>query len=730
MRTNYCIPMRPFSYLFSNAFAFVFTLYFSLCPFIFANIENSLIETAILLNIDSIKSRNNEYPSTQRRLSSIYQDVNTSMAENIDGITEQDIKDEDKLKISISNILTNYPDDNKTDAVDYAIDYLTKNKNIPFQLSDEDYIDAIESIYSSLIETENPDKLNESLSELSQRSFENLIPETVNRWDESASKWAELLSHALIQSIQDINPENITNFEESDKKVLQETAIKSSISSILRLMKENTEDAKGFYSGIVPVVGGIDNPDMNFGGHAEFKKFDPQKTEIVQSTIKGMSDAIFNKVIADSLNPDNYNDTSYSIKTEFDDFSKLLADSTIDGALDFLSKQEGDNTLFAYEVTRVVANSLSYSAVLASTRYDNKTLNESFEEINLPSYAAEVIAKSVASKSIGYTIDNSLVEKGYDLGLMAQSVSFGSAQGSQLATVDEKSMDYQNAWEIFSRKEIAKKSSSGSAKGAVNIAAENYKESSTEPNETNWQDILDVAQAAALGSLTANTAMSVYFPTEQQGIINYSAQGSAFGSLDNKVKTIIPEEKNPTSEILVDVARASANGATAGATFEIVALLDARPDLNTADRDTIKTIEAATYGSTFGAIQGGVQSSNSLAILIKQATKQGASEGALTGAGLGRGESLENASSAELKSKATILQTITNTNSTASKNASRSIATKSIKTKSSDMLLLMRKFNISPKFTNPTGIFRKSTDTIGSDDIQQTDNAIQYASPI
>ena len=86
--------MRPFSYLFSNAFAFVFTLYFSLCPFIFANIENSLIETAILLNIDSIKSRNNEYPSTQRRLSSIYQDVNTSMAEDIEGITEQDIKDE------------------------------------------------------------------------------------------------------------------------------------------------------------------------------------------------------------------------------------------------------------------------------------------------------------------------------------------------------------------------------------------------------------------------------------------------------------------------------------------------------------------------------------------------------------------------------------------------------------------------------------------------------------
>jgi hypothetical protein len=42
----------------------------------------------------------------------------------------------------------------------------------------------------------------------------------------------------------------------------------------------------------------------------------------------------------------------------------------------------------------------------------------------------------------------------------------------------------------------------------------------------------------------------------------------------------------------------------------------------------------------------------------------------------------------------------------------------------------MRKFNISPKFTNPTGIFRKSTDTIGSDDIQKTDNAIQYASPI
>lgn len=720
--------MFRFSYLSFNALALV--LYVSLCQFSFANIENSLIETAILLNIDSIKSRNNANQNNQRRLSSIYQDVNTSMAENIEGITEQDVKNVDKLKISISNILTNYPDDNKTDAVDYAIDYLTRNKNIPFQLSDEEYIDAVKSIYSSLIETEDSDKLNESIRELPQRSLENLIPETVNKWDEGADKWAELLSQALIQSIQDIDTEKLPNIDLADKKTLLQTAVKSSISSVLDLMKKSKDNAKGFYSGIKPVIEGIENPDMKFGGHPEFKKFDPRKTDIVRATIKGMSDSIFDNIVFSSANSDNFNSPNYSIKAEFDDFSKLLADSSIEGALDFLSEQEGDNTLFAYEVTRAVANSLSYSAVLTSTGYDNKILNENFEEINLPSYAAEVIAKSVASKSIGYIIDNSLVDEGYDLGLMAQSVSFGSAQGSQLASVDEKSMDYQNSWEIFSRKEIAKNSSLGSSKGAVNITAENYKESSTAPNETNWQDILDVAQAAALGSLTANTAMSVYFPTEQQGIINYSAQGSAFGSLDNKVKTIIPEANNPTSEILVDVARASANGATAGATFEIVALLDARPDLNTADRDTIKTVEAATYGSTFGAIQGGVQSSNSLAILIKQATKQGASEGALSGAGLGRGENLENASDVDLKSKSTILQTITNTNSTASKNASRSIATKSIKTKSSDMLLLMRKFNISPKFTNPTGIFKKSTDSIGSEDIQQTDDAIQYASPI
>jgi hypothetical protein len=316
-------------------------------------------------------------------------------------------------------------------------------------------------------------------------------------------------------------------------------------------------------------------------------------------------------------------------------------------------------------------------------------------------------------------------------------VSFGSAQGSQLASVSEKALDYPDNWEIFSRKEIAKKSSEGSSNGSVDTAAKSYispdkYEGNPKPDgRTNWKEILEIAKGSSMGSLTANTAMSIYFPTERQSIINYSAHGSAYGSVSaDNLNTILPEPNNPTSEIKVDIARATANGASTGATFEVVALLGAKPDLDSSDTDSLKTIEAATYGTTYGAIQAGTESLNSDALLLKQASKQGATSGSLNGIGLGLGKGLNNAVNVALNSKTAILQTISTSNSVASNNASRSIATKSIKTSASDMLLLMRKFNISPKFTNPTRIYQNTNSDVNNADLPSAQTPIEYASPI
>jgi len=697
---------------FKVSFYFVLT---SLCSSEFCvggTINETLIETALLLNLTS---NNNVAQATSRRFSQSYSIIDDNMSGEI-GILLNEVntgKEIDAIEVAFVNILTSYTNENKVDAVEYAINYLAQNKNI-FNLSNDKFLSAIQSIFASLIKTSSIQDLENSFEELPLRTFKNLIPQPVKLWGENASNWVELLSGVFIDSISNssLPPLNKTN--------LQELTIKSTISGVLKLVREGEESSEGFSPGIRQIIDpSTDNEIMEFGGpYQQFKKFNSNKTDIVYKATSGLAKAIFK----------NINDTN-DIRLEFDKYSNMLGNKAIEGAFEFLnSLEDEDHSIFAYELSRVIANSLSYNSVLATTSFKN------FGQISLPSYVAESIAKSVASKSIENVLKSNMT---YDLGLIAQSVSFGSAQGSQLASISEKSLDYPDNWEVFSRKEIAKKSSEGSSSGAVNTAAKMYLspdqyEGTEKPSEnTNWADILSIAQGTSMGSLTANTAMSIYYPTEQQSIINYAAHGSTYGSVSaNNLSTILPEPQNPTSEIKVDVARASAIGATTAATFEIVALLDAKPHLNSTDIDTLKTIEAATYGTTFGAIQAGTESLNSDAVLLKQASKQGATSGTLNGIGLGLGNELNGAAKVDLKSKASILQTITNTNSVASTNASRSIATKSIKTSSSDMLLLMRKFNISPKFTNPTRIYEDTKSEIDSSTLPSVESTIKFASPI
>lgn len=678
-------------------------------------INESLIEAALLINLTS--SNNNDQVA-KRRFSNVYSEIDVNLSTEIDSeIADANQSQNDAIENSFKIILTSYPNENKSDAIEYAINYLSQNKVI-FNLTNEKFLSTIESIFSALIETTEFADLTMSFQELPLRILGNLIPKTVNSWGQNAANWSGLLAEVFIDSIS-----NSSKLNPQEKLNLQAVTIKSTISGVLSLIDEGEDTAIGFSPGIEEITDlSQDNLKMGFGGpYTQFKKFDESKTIIVYKTTSGLSKAIFKNI--------GLSNGQDSIKEDYETYTNILATNSIEGALEYLLALENeDHSLFAYELSKVIANSLSYNAVLDSTTRKN------FNQESLPSYVAEKIAKSVASKSVGYLLENGAR---YDISNMAQSVSFGSAQGSQLASVNEKALDYPDNWAVFSRKEIAKKSSEGSSYGAVNMAASKYISPDLYTNgekpsgNTNWKDILNVAQGTSMGSLTANTAMSVYFPAEQESIINFSSHGTTYGSVSaESLSLILPEPNNPTSEIKVDVARASAIGATTAATFEIVSLLDAKPHLDTADINTLKTIEAATYGTTYGAIQAGTESLNSDAVMLKQASKQGATSGSLNGIGLGLGKPLEEAVNVDLNSKAAVLQTITNTNSIASTNASRSIATKSIKTSSSDMLLLMRKFNISPKFTNPTRIYKDTNSKIDSSDIPTAESTIEFASPI
>ncbi len=703
-------PLPSFKLQNKLCLVFCFFIYTLTCRG--TSINETLIETALLLNFNS--STEGSYLKS-RRLSQSYVEINSTMSIDINNSISNAAQalNAEGIESSFQNIFGNYPKDERLDAIDYATDYLAQNKET-FGLSNEGFSLALRSILKSLIKSSDNDELKNYYADLPFRIFQNLIPDWVNRWGHDSTEWAELLSKTIIESI------SKSELAESEKIALYEVSIKSSFSGILNLLKSSNTNARGFNSGIKPINDSlISEPTMLFdGAHQEFKKFSPQKTFIVNHVARGLTNSIFENI-----------DTTKDVKSEFDTYSKILGENAIEGTLNFFdSLNDGDYSLFAFEVSRVVANGLSYEAVIASTKQPNYT------ELSLPSHAAEVMARSVSSKSISYLLEKSI---NYDLTKMSQAVSFGSAQGSQLASINEKALDYPDNWEVFSRKEIAKKSSEGSSSGSVDTAAklyispDKYGDNPKPDGRTDWNEILEIAKGSSMGSLTANTAMSIYFPTERESIINYSAHGAAYGSVSAaNLNIILPEPKNPTSEIKVDIARATANGAATGATFEVVALLGAKPDLDSSDPDSLKTIEAATYGTTFGAIQAGTESLNSDALLLKQASKQGATSGSLNGIGLGLGKGLTEAVNANLNSKTAILQIISTTNSIASTNASRSIATKSIKTSASDMLLLMRKFNISPKFTNPTRIYQNTSTEIDNADLPSAQTPIEYASPI
>ena len=83
----------------------------------------------------------------------------------------------------------------------------------------------------------------------------------------------------------------------------------------------------------------------------------------------------------------------------------------------------------------------------------------------------------------------------------------------------------------------------------------------------------------------------------------------------------------------------------------------------------------------------------------------------------------------EIAAKQNILSTMNSLNSSASIEAMNSLATKKVKTRSRDMLLLIRKFNISPNTTNPATIYQRPSKNKSGDDLPFTDK-FPAATPI
>lgn len=659
---------------------------FVLCCFTFnllANMDKALVESTILINLQEFpRSKIERDQENQRRLSA---QESTSIQDAVDK-DKAILSDITPLTNSLSNTFSTFTGANLIEALEYSILYLSNNKT-NFNLTDNDLLAGIKSSIIAYIRTSETkgEDLENTVNKLPEIVFNSLIPVKVKSWNGSVPNWSKDLSLILMDSINESNLNSNTNTNVS----LQKTIAKSSVTALLKILSESTVSADGFTKGLSNVsdTRADANDEMLFGGTPNFMKFSPEKTRFLEFAAKGLADGLFK------------NPQDIASKENIMASAEIVSSGTMEGAIEFISTLEGDNSLFAYEATKALSTGLTLSAV-----YNTSSTAES-RDLLLPESAAESISQEIA-----FSVISSSLDKGYDLKLnrLAESVSFGTAMGAQLASVLDKSWNYEDGWELYSRNSLAKATAKGSANGSIN-AASKYIENNPEIDDTNTKttrrEILDVASGSALGSLIGNTGLAVYYPTIMQPIINHSAQGATTGGITANNLSMVDKPKGVTEEFEIEIARALAHGAAQGALFQIVGLKnDSMPDKRTYDFETISAAEAVSYGSTYGAITGGIQSGED-GLIIKQAIYQGTTEGATVGASLALGYDKSVADLVDLKSSIAIKSAIKKTNDEAAVKANSTMAVKTIQTSSQDMLLLMRKFNINPLYTNPTRIF-------------------------
>jgi hypothetical protein len=661
------------------------------------------VESAILINLQEFPSSTDNIRNTnQRRLSG---NAGTSIQGIID-LNRSSLPEIDPLTSSLTSTFSSFPNENLLEAVEYSINYLSNNKE-NFNLSDQDLLAGVKSSVIAFLNSSEStgSDLLEVIPNLPGIVFKNLIPVKVDSWGGNIPTWAKELSITLMESISEAS---IT----ADKNELKKLASRATTSTVLQIINDSTIKSNGLLPSITPVDPSreVASQEMSFDGTASFMKFDTEKTRLLEFTAKGLADGFF------------ANDSTPLSAENIQVYSQVLGESTISGAVEYLSSLEGDNSLFTYEVTKALSTGLTLSAVY------NSASTEEYRELMLAEIAAESISQAISSQII---ISSIAQQNGHLLHRLAESASFGSAMGAQMASVLDKSWEFEDGWELYNRNNLAKATSKGSAYGAINAASQ-YIENDPTVEDTNdktsRREILDIASGSALGSLIGNTGLAVYYPTLLQPIISQSAQGATTGGITAKNLSLIDKPKGVTEEFEIEIARALAHGAAHGALFQVVGLKnDSMPDKRTYDFETIAAAEAVSYGSTYGAITGGIESGED-GLIIKQAIYQGTTEGATVGASLALGYDSAIADIVEIKSSMAIKSAIKKTNDEAAVKANSSMAVKTIQTSSQDMLFLMRKFNINPLYTNPTRIF-SNPDAVEEESLPFKDK-FPVASPI
>jgi len=544
--------------------------------------------------------------------------------------------------------------------------------------------------------------------------IETFIPVSSRAWKVSAPDLTKSLAEGMARGTMtaDLTNSGVAN---PPKETLMRLISEGTISATLKQISESDSkpnDDIGFYPGIDSidpntVTTGENVPEelknkMRLDGEKnERPHFHPDKTRVLEYATNGLAYG----ALAEAKLKSDFPATQVPLLAE------EIGSGAAKGAVDFMSDLSAteNHSLFTYEVVKSIASGTALGSIMVSSSH------QPWKNEKVPESVAEKVAYGVASAAV----ESNLVKKQKlnDIARIGEAAAFGSSQGAQFATVFDPDANNYSAWDYnlygkkasYDRIAIAEATSRGSAEGAIEKAADiKYElflsDMANENNSTRRQEILNLARGTTMGSVLSNVAMAVYYDTNLQSMILASSKGSAYGSITAGNLDQIEKPLGVTEEFEVDVARASANGATAAALFEMVALLDAKPDSRRADFDSIASAKSASYGSTLGAILGGDKAGQD-SVAIKQATEQGATEGSLDGVALALGIEVAKVDQVNLKSERAIKNAVGVGNTQAATKAAAAMSTKSIRPSASNMLLLMQKYNISPGTTNPGFVF-------------------------
>ena len=712
----------------------------------------STLESVFLINLSEINDSSQQFSANQRRSSVTEEQFNDATADlsnlssseklstTFEAAHPPPIPKNDRLTEQLAEALGLNP---SLDDLSESISTLSANKSL-YNLSNTGFLTSLKSLLSAYL---NQDGDTENLDSLPNLILGNVIPNIPN-WGETGSVWVKSLAQTLIESFNDVGLPSDAVFSVTQsftKTIISLTSVSPDNPIVFEFPGTNRLPQELSYEQLDEVnIYSSNRPADEVG-------FKAQSTDLLQQFTVGITQGALSSFAESPDSPsltlqviEDFAGSEQNIgESNNGDLAPSLVGSVIQGIMNSPALIDQQDLL--YEFLEASANGFLISTTVASTSSDVYIADGFYLD------GAEKVSKSISQYALLNSSTNPETDaKEFSVANLkpdriAESIALGSAMGSQLATVLPKSMEFTPSWEIKTniRRELAKAVARGNANGATESASwlTSQMVGDTETNVLGVQDVEAVVKGSSLGSMMGNTGLAIYYPTKQLvPIINFTAQGSASGS--TSAKNLGNVDSSKTESIEVAVARQTAVGSSLGATFEPTVLLGLRPDIRSRDSQTIDHLEAAAFGSTYGAILGielntnlSSQPSNNApnvietSVVVKQATKQGSIEGALAGAKLALG--VEDLTSENLKSKAEILKAINKSNSNAAATNNNS-AVVNFQTNPNDMLLLMNKFGINPRFTNSAKIYKRPV-ILQNDEApvdEEADVAIQNASPI